>query len=36
MQAGMGDTIFGPMYEVMKKRGVKFKFFHQVDEDDQG
>jgi len=30
MQAGMGDTIYGPMYEVLKKRGVKFKFFHKV------
>jgi uncharacterized protein with NAD-binding domain and iron-sulfur cluster len=30
MQAGMGDTIFGPMYEVLKKRGVKFEFFHKV------
>lgn len=31
MQAGMGDTIFGPIYEVLKKRGVEFKFFHCVD-----
>ena len=30
MQAGMGDTIFTPMYLVLKNRGVKFKFFHQV------
>jgi uncharacterized protein with NAD-binding domain and iron-sulfur cluster len=30
MQAGMGDTIFAPMYEVLKKRGVKFEFFHKV------
>jgi uncharacterized protein with NAD-binding domain and iron-sulfur cluster len=30
MQAGMGDTIFAPMYEVLKRRGVKFKFFHRV------
>jgi uncharacterized protein with NAD-binding domain and iron-sulfur cluster len=30
MQAGMGDTIFGPLYEVLKKRGVKFKFFHRL------
>ncbi len=30
MQAGMGDTIFGPMYEVLKARGVKFEFFHKV------
>ncbi|MEK0446821.1 MAG: hypothetical protein RLZZ399_2142 [Verrucomicrobiota bacterium] len=31
MQAGMGDTIFGPMYEVLKNRGVRFAFFHRVD-----
>jgi uncharacterized protein with NAD-binding domain and iron-sulfur cluster len=31
MQAGMGDTVFGPIYEVLKKRGVKFKFFHKVE-----
>lgn len=30
MQAGMGDTIFAPLYEVLKQRGVKFKFFHRV------
>jgi len=31
MQAGMGDTIFGPMYEVLRRRGVRFHFFHRVD-----
>lgn len=30
MQAGMGDVVFGPIYEVLKKRGVKFRFFHRV------
>lgn len=30
MQAGMGDTIFAPMYQVLKRRGVKFEFFHRV------
>jgi len=30
MQAGMGDTIFAPMYELLKRRGVKFHFFHRV------
>ena len=30
MQAGMGDTIFSPFYEVLKRRGVHFKFFHWV------
>jgi uncharacterized protein with NAD-binding domain and iron-sulfur cluster len=32
MQAGMGDTIFTPMYQALLKRGVKFKFFHKVEE----
>lgn len=32
MQAGMGDTVFTPLYQVLKKRGVKFKFFHKVEE----
>ncbi|MDE2435058.1 MAG: FAD-dependent oxidoreductase, partial [Sphingomonadales bacterium] len=27
MQAGMGDTIFAPFYQVLKARGVKFEFF---------
>jgi uncharacterized protein with NAD-binding domain and iron-sulfur cluster len=32
MQAGMGDTIFTPLYQVLKARGVKFKFFHKLEE----
>ncbi|MBN1452932.1 MAG: NAD(P)-binding protein [Anaerolineales bacterium] len=32
MQAGMGDTIFSPFYEVLGRRGVRFKFFHCVDQ----
>src|SRR5688572_23402127 len=32
MQAGMGDTIFAPVYEVLAKRGVKFEFFHRLRE----
>ena len=28
----MGDAIFTPFYEVLKRRGVKFAFFHKVDE----
>ncbi|MCK8462777.1 NAD(P)-binding protein [Aliiroseovarius sp. S1339] len=27
MQAGMGDTIFAPYYQVLKALGVKFEFF---------
>jgi len=30
MQAGMGDTIFAPIYELMEREGVKFKFFQNV------
>jgi len=31
MQAGMGDTIFAPLYLALKKRGVTFEFFQRVD-----
>jgi uncharacterized protein with NAD-binding domain and iron-sulfur cluster len=30
MQAGMGDAIFAPLYAVLRRRGVRFAFFHQV------
>ncbi|HYW47223.1 MAG TPA: NAD(P)-binding protein [Bryobacteraceae bacterium] len=30
MMAGMGDTIFSPIYKVLEARGVTFKFFHKV------
>jgi hypothetical protein len=30
MQAGMGDTVFGPFYEVLRRRGVRFEFIHCV------
>ena len=30
MQAGMGDTVFTPLYDVLRRRGVRFRFFHQV------
>ncbi|TGK39219.1 hypothetical protein EHQ12_00740 [Leptospira gomenensis] len=32
MQAGMGDTIMTPLYEILKKRGVDIRFFHRVRE----
>ena len=32
MQAGMGDTVFTPLYRVLKERGVKFEFFHKVTD----
>jgi uncharacterized protein with NAD-binding domain and iron-sulfur cluster len=30
MGAGMGDVVFAPLYQVLKKRGVKFRFFHRL------
>jgi uncharacterized protein with NAD-binding domain and iron-sulfur cluster len=30
MAAGMGDTIFTPLYKVLKSRGVTFEFFQKV------
>lgn len=30
MQSGMGDTVFAPFYEVLKKRGVRFEYFHEL------
>ncbi len=30
MNGGMGDTIFAPFYQVLRKRGVKFNFFNCV------
>lgn len=30
MQAGMGDTVFTPLYLVLKQRGVRFAFFHRL------
>jgi uncharacterized protein with NAD-binding domain and iron-sulfur cluster len=31
MRAGMGDCVFAPFYEVLKKRGVRFEFFHRLE-----
>ena len=30
-EAGTGETVIAPLYEVLKKRGVKFEFFHKVE-----
>ena len=30
MRAGMGDVVFAPFYEVLKRRGVRFRFFHRL------
>jgi uncharacterized protein with NAD-binding domain and iron-sulfur cluster len=31
MRAGMGDVVFAPFYEVLRRRGVDFRFFHRLD-----
>jgi uncharacterized protein with NAD-binding domain and iron-sulfur cluster len=31
MQGGMGEVVFAPLYEVLRARGVQFRFFHRVD-----
>ncbi len=36
MQGGMGDTIFAPIYQALKQRGVKFRFFHRAWEMKTG
>lgn len=39
MNGGMGEVVVTPLYEVLKERGVKFRFFHRVDHlglDDKG
>lgn len=32
LRAGMGDVVFAPLYEVLKRRGVKFQFFHELEK----
>jgi uncharacterized protein with NAD-binding domain and iron-sulfur cluster len=31
MTAGMGDVVFAPIYQALRRRGVEFEFFHRVD-----
>jgi uncharacterized protein with NAD-binding domain and iron-sulfur cluster len=31
MRAGMGDVVFAPLYEVLRRRGVRFEFFHRLE-----
>ncbi|HTS26371.1 MAG TPA: NAD(P)-binding protein [Bryobacteraceae bacterium] len=31
MKAAMGDTVFAPLYLVLRERGVKFEFFRRVE-----
>ena len=28
MRGGMGETVFSPLYRVLKQRGVRFQFMH--------
>ena len=30
MQAGMGDVVFAPFYQVLSRRGVRFEFFQRL------
>jgi uncharacterized protein with NAD-binding domain and iron-sulfur cluster len=30
MNAGMGEVVFAPLYQVLAARGVQFRFFHKV------
>src|SRR6185369_2795337 len=30
MRGGMGDVVFAPFYEVLRRRGVRFAFFHRL------
>jgi uncharacterized protein with NAD-binding domain and iron-sulfur cluster len=32
MRAGMGEVVFAPLYQALRKRGVRFEFFHRLDE----
>ena len=32
MRAGMGDVVFAPLYQALRKRGVRFRFFHRLDQ----
>jgi uncharacterized protein with NAD-binding domain and iron-sulfur cluster len=32
MTAGMGDVVIAPLYQALRKRGVRFEFFHRVDQ----
>jgi uncharacterized protein with NAD-binding domain and iron-sulfur cluster len=30
MRSGMGDVVFAPIYEMLRRRGVRFNFFHRL------
>ncbi|HEU4726708.1 MAG TPA: FAD-dependent oxidoreductase, partial [Kofleriaceae bacterium] len=31
MRGGMGDVVFAPLYELLRRRGVRFRFFHRLE-----
>ncbi len=31
MRRGMGDVVFAPFYEALRARGVRFRFFHRLE-----
>jgi uncharacterized protein with NAD-binding domain and iron-sulfur cluster len=31
LRGGMGDVVFAPLYELLRRRGVAFRFFHRLD-----
>lgn len=31
MTAGMGDVVIAPLYQTLRRRGVRFEFFHRLD-----
>jgi uncharacterized protein with NAD-binding domain and iron-sulfur cluster len=35
-RAGTADTCYAPMYEVLRRRGVRFRFFHRVTALEPG
>lgn len=32
LRSGMGDCVFAPYYEVLRRRGVRFEFFHRLTD----
>jgi uncharacterized protein with NAD-binding domain and iron-sulfur cluster len=36
MRRGMGDVVFAPFYEVLRRRGVRSKFFHRLENCHDG
>lgn len=31
MRAGMGEVVFAPLFELLQRRGVRFEFFHRLE-----